>query len=372
VNNDHFLYWGEARKTSDEGVEYNFNIIEQTEFVDDATFQPFKVGKMEPYSKRCAAQRIYSAEKLMYICKNQLGIEREYEQIVLPDGRMVIDGYLCVFDVSIVPNRSVEKQVDFVSNIIANLLKNKKPIVLVTTKNDDASELYVREAEKICQRKEYKNSIIMIETSSHESINVDSAFIALAQLIDKVKQKSKIITYNEAAKVRKELLDTNTEYVTRLIRSQITDYRSIWTSSSKKLASHKEWQDFLELFGQEAGQRIFRRHLKKLREDHTNKKLQRYMDAFVGALQDLMPEINMTPLDRDSDWVTVKTYIRNHMDFSQYFFDCGERATWPELSDVSDMEDENRIPFDVLDTPDAENVFKNHMSTLQQEQKRLE
>lgn len=28
---------------------------------------------MEPYSKRCSATKLTSAEKLMYICKNQLG-----------------------------------------------------------------------------------------------------------------------------------------------------------------------------------------------------------------------------------------------------------------------------------------------------------
>jgi hypothetical protein len=30
-------------------------------------------GKMEPYMKRCCATKLTSAEKLMYICKNQLG-----------------------------------------------------------------------------------------------------------------------------------------------------------------------------------------------------------------------------------------------------------------------------------------------------------
>jgi hypothetical protein len=30
-------------------------------------------GKMEPYVKRCAATKLTSAEKFMYICKNQLG-----------------------------------------------------------------------------------------------------------------------------------------------------------------------------------------------------------------------------------------------------------------------------------------------------------
>lgn len=32
---------------------------------------------MEPYTKRCAATKITSAEKLMYICKNQLGLSKK-------------------------------------------------------------------------------------------------------------------------------------------------------------------------------------------------------------------------------------------------------------------------------------------------------
>ncbi|KAG8238489.1 hypothetical protein J437_LFUL018419, partial [Ladona fulva] len=42
VNNDHFLYWGEVTKSSEEGIEFQFQVIEQTEFIDDASFQPFK------------------------------------------------------------------------------------------------------------------------------------------------------------------------------------------------------------------------------------------------------------------------------------------------------------------------------------------
>lgn len=373
VNNDHFLYWGEVRKTSEEGVDYAFQVIEQTEFVDDATFQPFKVGKMEPYIKRCANIRVSSAEKLVYICKSQLGIEHEYEQIVLPEGRLAVDGYVCVFDVSSVPNRPVEKQADFVMNIVNNLLKTKKPVVLVTTKNDDANESYVREAEKIVQRKEFKGQITMVETSAHEAINVDLAFIVLAQMIDKVKNRSKITSYMEAARHRKDLLDASTEYVTRLIRNQITDHRAIWTTSAKKLAQHKEWQDFIELFGQDAGLRIFRRHLKKLREDYQNKKLQRYLDAFISVLHEIIPDLNSLNIDPNLDWEKIQLYLRNHIDFDQYFFDSAQQnVSWMDLSDFSDMEEENRIPFDVIDTTEAETVFKNHLNKLQQEQKRLE
>lgn len=41
MNNDHFLYWGSVQKEQDE-QEYGFEVVEQTEFVDDACFQPFK------------------------------------------------------------------------------------------------------------------------------------------------------------------------------------------------------------------------------------------------------------------------------------------------------------------------------------------
>lgn len=313
--------------------------------------------------------RLQSAEKLMYVCKNQLGIEKEYEQIVLPDGRFVVDGFICVFDVSLVPNRSIEKQVEYVHNIIQNLLKTKKPIVLVTTKNDDANDMYVREAEKICQRKEYKNSIILVESSAHESINIDLAFIILAQLVDKTKNRSKIITYHEAARIRKEMLDQRTEYVTHLIRSQITDYRSIWSSSNKKLLAHKEWQDFLELFGQEAGQRIFRRHIKKLREDHSYKKLQRYLSIFANVLQEIIPDLKSSVIEFDTDWNSVRNWFRNNMDFDQYFYE-NDTGTWADESDEENPE--GRIPFEILDATEAETVFKNHLNILQREQKRLE
>lgn len=327
---------------------------------------------MESYLKRCTSTRIVSAEKLMYICKNQLGIEKEYEQKVIPDGRLSIDGFICLFDVSQVPNRSLEKQIDFVHNIIGQILKNKKPVVLVTTKNDEANELYIREAEKICQRKEYKGTILMVETSSHEAINIDSAFILLAQIIEKCKTRAKIITYHEAARSRKELLDTSTEAVTRLIRTQIVDYHTLWSHGSKILSVHKEWLDFLELFGQEAGQRIFRRHIKKLREENLTKRLQIYMDTFHSILQDIVPDLSIVNIEIDgSDWNAIRQYFKTHIDFELYFFEC-EQAPWTDLSDVSDIEEDARIPFDVLDTSEAETVFKNHVNALQQEQKRLE
>ncbi|GLH15540.1 Rho GTPase-activating protein 190 [Gryllus bimaculatus] len=367
VNNDHFLYWGEVTKSSEEGIEFLFQVIEQTEFIDDASFQPFKGSKMEPYVKRCSATKLTSAEKLMYICKNQLGIEKEYEQKVLPDGKINIDGFLCVFDVSDVPCRTIEKQVEIVTGILNNLVKTKKPVVLVTTKNDDANESYVKEAERLVSKKEYKGAILLIETSAHENINVDLAFIILAQLIDRTKGRTKILPFLEAAKIRKELLEHSTEAYQRLIRSQVTDYRAVWSYTSKKLANQEEFIRFVELFGMDCSQRVFRRHVKKLKDEHLAKKVQGYMDMLPEVLQEMVPDLSTL---RDRDWPAVQLRIKEHPEFSQYFYECPEDIPWTEC-DLSDSS-ETRIPYDVLDTSEAETVYKNHVNALQQEQKRLE
>jgi glucocorticoid receptor DNA-binding factor 1 len=78
---------------------------------------------------------------------------------VMPDGKFNVDGFICVFDVSMVPSRPIERQLEYTANILANLVKSKKPIVLATTKNDEAFDGFIREAEKLVSRKEFKGRV---------------------------------------------------------------------------------------------------------------------------------------------------------------------------------------------------------------------
>ena len=47
----------------------------------------------------------------MYICTDQLGIEQDFVEKPMPDGKLTIDGYVLCFDVSSVTNRSITDQV---------------------------------------------------------------------------------------------------------------------------------------------------------------------------------------------------------------------------------------------------------------------
>lgn len=84
------------------------------------------------------------------------GLESEYHQKPLPEGKANVDGFICVYDISTVPNRPLERQSEFIAQVLQNILKTKKPVVFVTTKNDEADEKCIKDAEKLISRKEFK------------------------------------------------------------------------------------------------------------------------------------------------------------------------------------------------------------------------
>ena len=101
-----------------------------------------------------------------------------------------------------------------------------------------ASEIGVREIERLVNRKEFKAlNIPVIETSSHEGVNIDAAFFTLAQLVDRTRGRSRILTFYEAAHFRRESLDLATENYLRLVRTHVTDYGVLWSTALKKLCA---------------------------------------------------------------------------------------------------------------------------------------
>jgi predicted GTPase len=83
-----------------------------------------------------------------------------------------------------VQNRNPERMIDFTAAILNNIVRTKRPVVLVTTKTDEGSEILMKEAERLVNRKEFKGTIPLVETSAHDNVNVDTAFLLLAQMMD--------------------------------------------------------------------------------------------------------------------------------------------------------------------------------------------
>ncbi|KAG6464646.1 hypothetical protein O3G_MSEX014644, partial [Manduca sexta] len=178
-------------------------------------------------------------------------------------------------------------QNEIIATILQNILKLKKPVVLVTTKNDEASELGVREAERLVQRKEFKGCIPLVETSSHDNVNVDHAFFLLAQMVDKSKARIKVANYAEALRIRRETLDFVTEAFTQLIRIHVEDHKEMWSAASKRLCHYPEWIKFVQQFGNDGTQVVFRRHIRRLKEERSAKKLRKQLAKLPQVLSRL-------------------------------------------------------------------------------------
>ncbi|XP_033752621.1 rho GTPase-activating protein 5-like [Pecten maximus] len=370
INNDHFLYWGEVTKT-DDGNNFVFNVIEQSEFIDDVSFQPFKTGRTDPYYKRCVATKVQSAEKLMYICKDQLGMETDsaYEQKLMPEGKLNIDGYICCFDVSQNQQRTLEQQVEFVTLLLNGAIKTKKPVVVVTTKTDEANDRYVKEVERLLSKREYKNNIPLVGTSAHENVNVEQAFLTLAHMIDKTKTRPKIVQFSEAVRQRKELLDVATEAYRSLLRINIIDPKAVWAPSRKKLEKESDFLHYIEHFGTDSARKLFRLHIKHLCDEQIRRRESHYLQQLPDVLQHFLPDLNTIT----ESWTTCQRLIRQHPDFDEYFVEvCYENDSWKTTPHFVDNYQETRIPFDLLSSCDAETCFRNHFNALQAQHRKLQ
>ena len=76
----------------------------------------------------------------------------------------------------------------------------------------------------------------------------------------------------------------------RLLHLHITDYGVLWSTAVKKMGQFLEFQQYLDLFGRDGAQRLFRRHVKKLKDDYLNSKVQRYFDVLPEVLHQLFPD----------------------------------------------------------------------------------
>ena len=223
------------------------------------------------------------------------GLEHEFEQKMLPEGRIAIDGFLCLFDVSQVAHRPIERQVDYTACILLHLIKTKKPIVLVTTKNDEAYRPFVSEAERLVNRKELKErgAIPIVETSSHDNVNVEFAFLTLAYMIERTnKNRPKIIAYSDAARACREVMDVAREAYQCLVRLHVGDYKASWTAVAKKLQNDSDFVHFVELFGTEQAVKLFRKHVSFLKDEFVRGRQSMYLHRLEVTLRDILPDLS--------------------------------------------------------------------------------
>ncbi|KAG5857473.1 hypothetical protein ANANG_G00019830 [Anguilla anguilla] len=363
VNNDHFLYWGDVQHRGDDGLECKIQVIEQTEFIDDQTFLPHRSTNLQPYTKRAAASKLQS-EKLMYICTDQLGLEQDFEQKQMPDGKLNIDGFVLCIDVSKGCNRKFDDQMKFVNSLYSQMSKSKKPIIIAATKCDECVEQYLRDLQAYASN---KKNLLVVETSARYCINVDLCFQALTQQMDKTRGKPKTIPYLDAYKIQRQLVATVTDKFEKLIVQTVKDYHTTWKAVSNKLKNHPDYEDYINLEGTKKARNTFSKHIEQLKQEHIKKRRDEYFSNLPKILNNLLH--NLEEIEKLS-WSEAQNLLKSRAEFQFWFVDL-EHTPWDETDHIDKVND-RRVPFDLLRTVEGERIYQNHVQHLISEKRRVE
>ena len=66
------------------------------------------------------------------------------------------------------------------------------------------------------------------------------------------------MSYAEANRMRRDMLELATAGFMRLVQGEVTDYGVTWSSAAKRLSQYQEFQTYIDIFGAESAQRLFR------------------------------------------------------------------------------------------------------------------
>ncbi|NXS87286.1 RHG35 protein, partial [Erpornis zantholeuca] len=311
-----------------------------------------------------AATKLASAEKLMYFCTDQLGLEQDFEQKQMPDGKLPVDGFLLCVDVSRGMNRNFDEQLKFVSNLYNQLAKTKKPCVVVLTKCDEGVERYIRDAHAFALG---KKNLQVVETSARSNVNVDLAFGTLVQLVDKSRGKAKIIPYFEALKQQSQQIAAAKDKYEWLVSRIVKSHNEAWPNVSRKMQTAPEYQDYVYLEGTQKAKKLFLQHVQRLKQEHIERRRKMYLALLPQALDALVPDLD--EIDHLSR-AKAEKLLEAKPDFLKWFVVL-EETPWDATSHVDEVDNE-RIPFDLLETPAAEQLYEAHLEKLRNERKRAE
>ncbi|NWW23081.1 RHG35 protein, partial [Falcunculus frontatus] len=311
-----------------------------------------------------AATKLASAEKLMYFCTDQLGLEQDFEQKQMPDGKLPVDGFLLCVDVSRGMNRNFDDQLKFVSNLYNQLAKTKKPVVVVLTKCDEGVERYIRDAHAFALG---KKNLQVVETSARSNVNVDLAFGTLVQLVDKSRGKAKIIPYFEALKQQSQQIAAAKDKYEWLVSRIVKSHNEAWPNVSRKMQPAPEYQDYVYLEGTQKAKKLFLQHVQRLKQEHIERRRKMYLALLPQALDALVPDLD--EIDHLSR-AKAEKLLEAKPDFLKWFVVL-EETPWDATSHVDNVDNE-RIPFDLLETPAAEQLYEAHLEKLRNERKRAE
>ena len=375
LNNDHFLYWGTVEKTFEEHATVTFRVIEQTEFIDDASYVPLsKGGQIITYSKRATATKLLSPGKIMYINRDQVALQSDYDQILMErDGKFQVDGFICIYDVSsdlAQKTNHSDLQEDLLSQLLYNIHRTKKPVIVVATKCDSSNDQLLQRAHQFVHSK--KVSTPLVECSALRYVNVDLGFQVLVQLLDtKNRYRVKLVSYQEGFQNMRENVSKLKDKYYSLVKSSATDTTLLmsWAEFKKLHDNSDAFKEYVFACGLREARQIFNQQAKNIKKHYEDKKLNEYLNKLPDALDELLPSLKSIEAN-EWKWDYCQQAIKNHILFDKWFQILPNGLKWNTVEQLFSTSD-SRLPLDVLQVERARACFDRHIKKLRESARKI-
>ena len=269
LSTEHFIYWGPTERTYNlskgRDVTVRYEVVEHTVFYHDESSKPFPqlmdLLDSLKYSKKIL-QLPECSRKISYYSRDAIGFPEKYKCLPYPTNiSKLARGFIVAVDVSmdLIP---FEQQLTAIQAIAYEL--RKQPLIIVATKRDQAN------MESLQRLLEWtsKKKLTLIETSSHENVNVSDAFrlVASKALSKKVKLSD---TYYDYADGTGQLLALRSNAKSSFM-TYLKDFVHSASTSLSAVENTSAYKDALYYIGKFSTDDIMARHLLKLRNSEIN------------------------------------------------------------------------------------------------------
>ena len=367
INSTHFIYWGQTTCNAGDGTPVNFQIIEQTEFYQDGSFDVFL--STQPYLERAFATKNFSslATKTLYLASDKIayyGPDQFANLQNYPDAEKLpenfqIDGFvLCVdlsLNVAILP-LDTQKYFD---KLITEALVAEKPLVIAGTKCDRMNQTTLERVQALLSKN--KRQITIVETSSESNVNIDTVFFLLAEQINQMNFKTKNLSFSDAKKIvvcRKQ--QAHDEF-TQLLKEIITNFQLTQHQGIEAVRSNRAYYNYVLLCGFSQAEAVVKIHIRRLHDAQVERKKAEFLEGLPCCLAQVTPVV--TPSTQMDDLIKD---IKSSNQFSQYFIELDNGIQWEDSPVLSSPD--KIIPFQYLESdPEARRVLKDYMTTAQQQ-----
>uniref|UniRef100_A0A0K0DJS5 VWFA domain-containing protein n=1 Tax=Angiostrongylus cantonensis TaxID=6313 RepID=A0A0K0DJS5_ANGCA len=260
--------------------------------------------------------------------QEQLGLEAEFKQQILPDGKCTIDAFIFVFDSSRTEGRSFESQCSTSLCILSNVIRTKKPVVVAFSQADSADEEARKALQSLLSQRDIKNThISVVEVSALMNVNVDELFVTTACLALRNKLRLKILSFSEAHKI---VTETNRQVKIAFISLLKTllpfeswpSERLSWTRlvAERCLDRQPDYCNFMRIYGKAAAKKVYEIHINEAREH--------WMATRIHALVPNLPRVFAALLEKSDvaqlSWSTANQMIHSHPLFDEFFQPLGQ------------------------------------------------